>query len=406
LADAIFISYRRDDSEGEAGRLFDDLTRAFGNDAVFMDVTGIQPGVDFRRAIEKNVASCGVLLAIIGPSWLTVTNAEGTRRLDDPSDFVALEIASAMKRDVPVIPVLVHEAKMPAVNALPETLKDLAFHNSVELSHARWSSDVALLVEALQAYVTPSLSSPQNPAAPVHATVPVQLPAPHPPTEGMALPPSGSKMPLIAGVTVVVMAVAGGVVYFATRPSPAQKPVESAPIAAVTGAVSASPSDTPASAQNPGPALAAATPATVPESTARVNREKPTIAPAASPIVPAAPKDPNAAYLGTWKRSVAARNGDTLGMLVLSQTGDGLTMHAFGSCQAPVCDWGSQPAVSDGNNLSATFSPAPSGSDTSRTAHVITHVVPAGLDVTIQNSFVSPAGARHNSAHTLFVSVK
>jgi len=93
-------------------------------------------------------------------------------------------------------------------------------------------------------------------------------------------------------------------------------------------------------------------------------------------------------------------------MLVISKTGDGVTMHAFGSCQAPVCDWGAQPVSSDGGKLSATFSPTPSGSDTSRTAHVITLVTPAGLDVTIQNSFVSPAGERHNSAHSLFTSVK
>ena len=156
MADAIFISYRRDDSEGEAGRLFDDLTRAFGNDAVFMDVVGIKPGVDFRKAIEDNVASCGVLLAIVGPAWASIIGADGKRRLEDPNDFVALEIASALRREVPVIPVLVHDAKMPSGDLLPESLKSFAFRNSVELSHARWNSDVALLEEALKAYVKPA----------------------------------------------------------------------------------------------------------------------------------------------------------------------------------------------------------------------------------------------------------
>src|ERR1700735_846066 len=95
---AIFISYRRDDTEGEAGRLYDDLVRAYGNDSVFMDVAGIEPGLDFRKAIDANVASCGVLLAVIGPSWASVTDSAGARRLDNANDFVRLEIASALTR--------------------------------------------------------------------------------------------------------------------------------------------------------------------------------------------------------------------------------------------------------------------------------------------------------------------
>jgi hypothetical protein len=104
---AIFISYRRNDAEGQAGRLFDDLTQQFGKDAVFMDVAAIEAGRDFRRAIDEQVASCGVLLAIIGKDWLTASDDSGARRLDDPMDFVRLETASALKRDIPVIPVLV-----------------------------------------------------------------------------------------------------------------------------------------------------------------------------------------------------------------------------------------------------------------------------------------------------------
>src|ERR1700735_1498522 len=110
---AIFISYRRDDTEGEAGRLFDDLVRAYGDNSVFMDVAGINPGIDFRKAIDDNVASCGVLLAMIGPTWTTIKSSSGDRRLDDANDFVRLEIASALARDVAVIPVLVHSARMP-----------------------------------------------------------------------------------------------------------------------------------------------------------------------------------------------------------------------------------------------------------------------------------------------------
>ena len=150
---AIFISYRRDDAEGHAGRLFEDLADRFGKASVFMDVTGIEPGRDFRHVIEQQVASCGVLLAVIGKSWLTATDAEGRRRLDDPYDFVRLETEAALKRDIPVVPVLVHGAHMPRPEQLPGVLTDLAFRNSVELTHARWGSDVQLLISALLPYV-------------------------------------------------------------------------------------------------------------------------------------------------------------------------------------------------------------------------------------------------------------
>jgi hypothetical protein len=99
--------------------------REFGEQSVFMDVAGIQPGRDFRKVIDESVATCGVLLAIIGTDWLDAKNETGNRRLDDPSDFVRLETASALKRDIPVIPVLVHGAKMPQPEALPDDLKDL-----------------------------------------------------------------------------------------------------------------------------------------------------------------------------------------------------------------------------------------------------------------------------------------
>jgi hypothetical protein len=170
---AIFISYRRDDTEGYAGRLFRDLRERFGKDAVFMDVAGIDPGRDFRRVIEEQVASCGVLLALIGKAWLTLADDGGKRRLDDPNDFVRLETASALKRDIPVIPVLVQQAEMPRAEQLPEGLKDLAFRNSVELTHARWESDVELLIAALSRYVDPSqaIATASAPAAASAAAV-------------------------------------------------------------------------------------------------------------------------------------------------------------------------------------------------------------------------------------------
>lgn len=154
---AIFISYRREDSEGHAGRLYEDLVDRFGKQAVFFDVSAIEPGQDFRKAIDTHVARCSVLLAVIGPRWLDAS--AGTRRIDDPADFVRLEIAAALKRNIPVVPVLVQGAKMPAPAQLPPDLADLAFRNAVELSHARWPSDVQVLAQSLAAQldVAPSV---------------------------------------------------------------------------------------------------------------------------------------------------------------------------------------------------------------------------------------------------------
>jgi len=147
---AIFFSYRRNDSQGEAGRLFDDLVKRFGEDMVFMDVAGIEAGRDFRKAIEESVSKCGVLLVVMGPHWLDAKDESGARRLDDPGDFVRIETASALRRDIPVIPVLVHGAEMPRAEQLPENLKDLAYRNCIELTHVRWKSDTQLLIEALR----------------------------------------------------------------------------------------------------------------------------------------------------------------------------------------------------------------------------------------------------------------
>jgi hypothetical protein len=121
-----------------------------------MDVTAIEPGKDFRKAIDESVATCSVLLAMIGQEWLGTRDATGRRRLEDPQDFVRVELASALRRDIPVVPVLVRGARMPVVEHLPDDLKDLAYRNAVELTHARWKSDVQVLVQALRPYLEES----------------------------------------------------------------------------------------------------------------------------------------------------------------------------------------------------------------------------------------------------------
>jgi hypothetical protein len=127
---------------------------------VFMDVNAIQPGRDFRKAIDESILKCSVLLAVVGRDWLESKNASGQRRLDDESDFVRLEIASALQRDIPVVPVLVRGARMPSADQLPADLRELAYRNAVELTHARWKSDVRVLIQALRPYMGGSGEEP------------------------------------------------------------------------------------------------------------------------------------------------------------------------------------------------------------------------------------------------------
>jgi hypothetical protein len=145
----IFISYRRADSEGYVGRLYDQLIERYDKGEVFLDVGAIRPGEDFVDAIEQAVGSCDVLLAVIGPQWLGMTDEQGRRRLDDPHDFVRLEIAAALRRDILVIPVLVARAVMPASHDFPSGLAALSRRNAIELSHDRFAYDVDRLVEAM-----------------------------------------------------------------------------------------------------------------------------------------------------------------------------------------------------------------------------------------------------------------
>jgi hypothetical protein len=146
----IFISYRRDDSSGYTGRLSDDLNEILAGNRIFRYIETIEPGMDFVDSINKAVDSCAVLLVIIGPRWLTVTNAAGERRLDDPNDYNRLEIATALKRGIRVVPVLVGGAEMPEAGDLPEDLKALARRQAKELSDLRWKYDLDALLSVLE----------------------------------------------------------------------------------------------------------------------------------------------------------------------------------------------------------------------------------------------------------------
>jgi hypothetical protein len=146
----IFVSYRRQESSHLAGRLHDYLAYRFGDDQVFIDVDRIEPGVDFAEEIFRAVAACKVLLAIIGPTWLTATDERDRRRLDDPDDIVRLEIEAALARNVRVIPILMETAVMPSPRDLPESLAGLARRNALPVRYESFRSDVGRLVTAIE----------------------------------------------------------------------------------------------------------------------------------------------------------------------------------------------------------------------------------------------------------------
>lgn len=145
----IFISYRRQDSEGYVGRVYDHLVQRFDRNDVFMDVDSIAPGADFVQELEAAVAACDVFIAVIGPHWAGITDEAGRRRLDQWNDFVRIEIASALKQHKHVIPVLVGRALMPSPADLPDDLAPLARRQAVELSHQRFTYDMQKLVDAV-----------------------------------------------------------------------------------------------------------------------------------------------------------------------------------------------------------------------------------------------------------------
>ena len=150
----IFISYRREDSAGHAGRIEDRVVARFGAESVFMDVDSIQAGDDYMEILRDRVAACDVLIAVIGPDWVQVTDRAGKRRLDDPADFVRFEVEAALERKVLVIPVLVGGAAPVTADALPAGLQPLTRRHAHEISDTRFRHDVDRLIEVLDRLAT------------------------------------------------------------------------------------------------------------------------------------------------------------------------------------------------------------------------------------------------------------
>lgn len=221
----IFISYRRDDSADAAGRIYDWLAANFRPENVFIDVDNIPPGVDFREHLAKSVQQCDILLALIGDEWLR--DKQGRQRLDDPRDFVRIEIEAALRRKIVVIPVRLHGAKMPGEAELPDALAELAFRNAIEIRHESFRQDLERLVGALKQHdetlAADSGATEKEPlrAAPV-ANPGTRTPAPprsgadQAPASSTPQPASASKRRYRTVAAVVgLVAVAGGLVSLA-----------------------------------------------------------------------------------------------------------------------------------------------------------------------------------------------
>jgi hypothetical protein len=150
---SVFISYRRGDSADITGRIYDRLVQHFGRACVYKDVDSIPLGIDFREHLEQAVGRCHVLLAIVGRGWLDAGGEAGARRLDDSADFLRIEVETALKRNVPVIPVLVQGATMPPEQALPPSLRGFAYRNGVAVrADPDFHGDVDRLIAGIEAH--------------------------------------------------------------------------------------------------------------------------------------------------------------------------------------------------------------------------------------------------------------
>jgi beta-lactamase class A len=267
---------------------------------VFHDIDTLEPGIDFVEGIENAVGSCDVLIAVIGPQWLDSTDTLGAHRLDDPNDFVRIEIVTALERNVRVIPVLVRGATMPTAEALPENLRKLARRNAMELSDQRWDYDLAQLIGAVKK-VAPQRAAETSQAEPLRVTdasLAALLPAPvtplhdavagsvatrtgvptqrsRPPTPGWQRP--SIWLPALVA-TVIVLVIAGGLAMSrllsnqeSPTPVPAMRPLDIPPVPATSVAPVSMPPTTESSAQPASeptaPPVATATPLPAPTAT-------------------------------------------------------------------------------------------------------------------------------------------
>ena len=149
MGESIFINYRRGEDQAAAGRLYDQLEASFTRERIFIDVDNIAPGRDFTEELATRVEQCDVFLAVVGRRWADVVDVDGSRRLDNPNDWVRVEIESAQRLGKHIIPVLVDGAEMPRPEKLPDALQPFARRNAARLTHERFRADVQALVVAI-----------------------------------------------------------------------------------------------------------------------------------------------------------------------------------------------------------------------------------------------------------------
>ena len=281
---AIFLSYRRDDSSGYAGRLFDNLAKSFGRERVFMDIETLEPGMDFVSGIDRAIESCGAVIAMIGPNWINARDGDGNPRLDNPHDFIRLEITTALNRGVRVIPVLVHNASMPLEHELPEPLRPLCRLQAFEMSDNRWEFDVHRLAGVLDPLIAEPEQDPKTPTAPVGVS-------------GAAMAPgraSGRRLGgWLAMLAVVAMVVGGGFWWIDQSTSTEQTPLqdqEPAPPSSTARSESAATQAAPPPGANPPHEAVVPTmpspPHAVPQSETAVDTPPPHAAAQNEPVAP------------------------------------------------------------------------------------------------------------------------
>lgn len=145
----VFISYRRQDASGHAGRLQERLKAELGKKGIFVDVASVDPGANFEDAIARAIGESKALIAVIGTEWISAKDENGRRRLDDPDDYVRVELEQAFGRNIKVIPALVRGAEMPRADQLPESLRKLSQIQALELRDTRWDDDVNALLKTV-----------------------------------------------------------------------------------------------------------------------------------------------------------------------------------------------------------------------------------------------------------------
>jgi hypothetical protein len=150
----IFIGYRRSDSRSDAHVIYDHLVATFGEPNVFFDIASIAPGADFRQMLDIHLRKSSAFVALIGPGWLHSVDAAGNSRLNDPHDYVAMEITVALDRGIPIIPVLLRGAAMPNTQMLPVRLRQLCFLNAITIDAEAPGSGLSTLVGVLRVHTS------------------------------------------------------------------------------------------------------------------------------------------------------------------------------------------------------------------------------------------------------------